>query len=187
VSQSGARVVERLRQVALRLQPLAGILGAEQRALLHSIIHPRLTTTEDGRPVLYLLPGDDLPDSVEIAEAGRLLQTVVAWTEIVRALGAAEVESRLRDGAGVAAILEELALAAVLYARVELGLATPDDFARFARRYVSPEEPDPDARARERLDRTIADWAAARQMDPALTLPLFVAALERVAARGATA
>jgi len=187
VSQSGARVVERLRQVALRLQPLTAVLGSEQRALLHSIVHPRLTVTEDGRPVLYLLPGDNLPDSAEIPEATRLLQDVVAWTEIVRALGAARIEAVLAKGATVATILEELALAAVLYARVELGLVTPDDLARFARRYVSPEEPDADARSREGLERVTTDWATLHQIDPSHTTPLFAAALERLAAKGAVA
>ena len=73
VSQSGARVVERVRQVALRLQPLREILSGEQRALVRSIVRPRLTVGEDGRPRLFLLPGGDLPEDAELPTVAALL------------------------------------------------------------------------------------------------------------------
>lgn len=187
VSQSGARVVERLRQVALRLVPLRDVLSAAQRAVVRSIARPRLTLSEEGRPLLYLLPGEGLPETADLPLAGRLLQEVVAWTEIARALGLERIATRLRAGATVFELQEDLALAAVLYSRMELGLATADDPARFARRYVSPEKPEPDERAREGLARVVTQWSGERRIDPALILPLFSQALDRLALRGANA
>jgi hypothetical protein len=184
VSQSGARVVERLRQVALRLVPLRDVLSPEQRAVVRSITRPQLTISEDGQPLLTLLPGEGLPEFAEIPEAGRLLQEVVAWSELARALGLERTATALRSGRTVSDLLEELALSAVLYSRLELGLATDDDPARFARRYVSPETEQADDRAREGLARVVEAWCRERRLDAQLMVPLFHAALERLAKKG---
>src|SRR6266852_17703 len=53
--ESGARQVERLRQVALRLQPWREVLDKSQNLLLDSLEHPDLGIEgENDRPVLRL-------------------------------------------------------------------------------------------------------------------------------------
>jgi hypothetical protein len=85
----------------------------------------------------------------------------------------------------VEAVQEQLALAAVLYARVELGLVEPADLERYGRRYPQGDEPGPAAAARESLRRTVAAWAGTWRIPPEGAVRLFDVALERVAQRAA--
>jgi hypothetical protein len=185
VSQSGARVVEGLRQIAHRIRPLNEILSVEQRALVRSLVHPRLSVGSEGRPVMFLMPGGNLPDSADLPGVTALLQDAAIWTEIVRALGVERVTEALRGGATLEAVQEQLALAAVLYARVELGLVEPADLERYGRRYPQGDEPGPAAAARESLRRTVAAWAGTWRIPPEGAVRLFDVALERVAQRAA--
>jgi len=186
VSHSGARVVERVRQVALRLLPLREILGTAQRALVRSIVRPRFSLGEDGRPRLFLLPGGDLPEDAELPEVAALLHEVVMWAEVARLVGMERVGNALQHGASVESLLEELALAAVLYARVELGLVGSTDLERFGRRYQPEGETEPSTAARESLRRTLEAWAARETLDLNGLLKLFEPALGRLTLRAAT-
>jgi hypothetical protein len=185
VSQSGARVVERVRQVALRLLPLREILSTEQRALVRSIVRPRLSLSEDGRPRLFLLPGGSLPEDVDIPTAASLLHPVVMWSEVARVVGMERVGNALQGSETVESLLEELALAAVLYARIELGLVEAADLERFGRRYQPEGELEPSAAAQESLRRALEPWAAREGIDFRGLLPLFEPALHRLTQRAA--
>lgn len=186
VSQSGARVVERVRQIALRLLPLREVLSGEQRALVRSIVRPRMTLGEDGRPRLFLLPGGNLPEEAELPAVAALLQEVVIWSEIARVVGLERVKAVLEGGATVERVLEELALAAVLYARVELGLVEAADLERFGRRYQPAGETEPAPAAVESLRRALEAWTSRTGLDLRGTLPLFEAALRRLTERAAS-
>lgn len=186
VSQSGARVVERVRQVALRLQPLREILSGEQRALVRSIVRPRLSLGEDGRPRLFLLPGGKLPEEAELPVVATLLHEVVMWAEIARVVGLERISAALQGGATVESVLEELTLAAILYARVELGLTEAADLERFGRRYQPAGETEPASAAVESLRRTLETWTTREALDLRGVLPLFEAALQRLTERAAS-
>jgi hypothetical protein len=171
ISQSGARVVERLRQVALRLAPLEKVLSAEQRALVRSLSRPRLTIGADGSPRIQLLPAGTLPEEADVPTATAMLHEIGAWTAAARALGLARVEKALAEGATVDGLLEELALAAALYGRVELGLAAAKDRER------APSGPTPV------FTQAVEAWAGKQGADPALVRPLFDRALKRMVAK----
>jgi hypothetical protein len=182
VLQAGARVVERLRQGALRLRPLREVLDAEQWRLVESLCQPQLTLTEAGRPALEL-PGReelDLPEALPVGEAGQRLETVVAWAAVARALTLSRTAAALAAVHDTQALVAGLALGAVLYLRVEWGLSEASDLRRFADRYLSTRGR-PRAAARASLRRALAPWVAAHGLDPPATLALFEEGLERLA------
>ena len=167
VSRSGARVVESLRQVALRLAPLRKVMSPEQRALVGSLASPQFTLGADGAPCIRLHPTGTL----DLSTAAALLQEAAAWTELARSVGLARTEQRLA-GSSVDLFLEELALAAVLFGRLEAGLVEPSDRARFTRRYVARGSRALHPEARAGLRRAVGDQPV---------ISLLERALERVA------
>jgi hypothetical protein len=183
IAQSGARVVEGLRQVALRLQPLENVLSAEQRALVRSLVRPRLALEEDGTPRIDLLPAGTLPESASVPVAAGLLQEAATWAAVARALGLERVERAVRERGSVERVLESLALSAVLYTRIELGLAEPADARRFLHRYVAPGQTEPSPEARDGLGRIAEGWAGSRGLDARSVVSLLDRALDRLAGR----
>jgi hypothetical protein len=123
--ESGARHVERMRQVALRLLPWREVLDPNQVRLLESLIRPRVgvDAAGQGQPVLFLRP---LPKSRETgtlpleAVPGQL-EAIGAWVTLVRAVGKEHVACHLpnRTAADVARLL---VVAALLYRRWEADL-----------------------------------------------------------------
>ena len=180
IVQSGARVVESLRQVALRVAPLERVLDPSQRAVVRSLRHPRLTIGAGGDPEIVLLPGEHLPESAGITTAADLLRAIAQWTEVARAMGLDRTEHALRDVVSVEALLERLALGAVLYARIEPGLAEEGDRRRFTERYRTPGTSAPAPEAVEGLRRIVTDWSRSHGIGPEAVLPMFESALERV-------
>ncbi len=179
ISHSGARLVERLRQPALRLAPLEAVLSARERAVVRSLASPRLTVSPEGDPRLILYPAPGLPESVTLREAAELLQEVGTWTEIARTLGMERTAALLRAAGTVHALLEDLALSGVLYARLEPGLAVAGDRESFQRRYAEPGGALlPEAAAA--LRRAVEAWPEGRELRQA-ALPLLEAALRRLA------
>jgi len=174
VAQSGARVVEALRQVALRLAPLRAVLDGSQRAVIAGITRPRLTLTPEGEPRLVLPPAPDLPDNLPLEAAGELLADIAAWAELARALGLTRVEAALREARMTDRLLEEAALAAVLFGKVGLGVTEPGDRERFRREHAREGAPTPAARAALRR-------ALAALPGGGAALRLLESALERVA------
>lgn len=182
IAQSGARMVERLRQVALRLAPMEMVLPPAWRALVRSLTRPRLTVGPEGDPRLLLLPAEGLPETVDLREAAARLHEVASWTDLARALGLERTAKALRAAASFEALLEDLALAGVLYRRLEPGLAEPGDRERFRRRYrrrgVGPLLPEARAGLRQAL-------GALPGVDLERAVALLERALERVADREA--
>lgn len=176
--QSGARLVEALRQVAPRLHPLERVFDTEARAVVESILKPRLTLSPEGEPRLMLLPGGNLPEQVDLETAGALLRRVAAWAELARGLGLDRTAAALKEAGSVARLEEQLAVGAVLFGRVELGLAEESDRRRFATRYVEGEALKPIAV--EGLRKAVEGWARERGAEP--PTEMLRAALERVAA-----
>ncbi|MFN3650630.1 MAG: DUF6178 family protein [Armatimonadota bacterium] len=179
LAMSGARLVERLRQVALRVAPLERVLDAEQRAVIRSLSHPRLTVDSTGEPRLQLLPVGSLPELADLETATRLLHEVGAWTAFARGLGLDATERALKEAGSLTRLLEQVALAGVLYSRLEAGLPEPEDRARFERTYVAGGGRRLPA-ARLGLRRTATAWARNRGIDPELVTPLLDAALDRL-------
>jgi hypothetical protein len=191
IAQNGARVVEALRQVALRLQPVSRVLDASQQAVLTSIIRPRLTLSAAGEPRLLLLPGAGLPDDLSLPEAGDRARGIAAWVDTARALGLDRTEQALkgliaglgpgRAGRAAAVLAEELALGAVLFGKVSLGLTEPRDRERFAREYADEAGPTP--AARKALRRAVEEWAAGRGLPPETALGVLEPALDGLTAQ----
>jgi hypothetical protein len=173
--------VERLRQVALRLRPLEAVLDAEQRAVVRSLLPPRLTVAGDGVPRLFLLPGGSLPESEPLEGVRTRVAVVAAWSELARALGLERTAAALKRHGGLEPLLEELVISAVLYARVELGLAEPKDRARFAERYLERGTRTPRPEAAQRLREAVETSNLAP--DPNLTLVILGGALNRLQER----
>lgn len=178
--ERGARVVERLRQVALRLRPLEAVLEERQQALIASLLPPRLELSPENEPLLLLLPGGDLPEHSPIPEVERLLSAVALWCELARALGLEATARALRNCGGLDPLLESLALRAVMEGRLVLPVTpAPDAERQRFREQFSPR------RGEDRLDnaRALLNAAAAAHPAPgtALGLPLLEEALLRVA------
>lgn len=181
VVQSGARLMEALRQVAFRLAPLSRWLSPDWRALVRSLSHPRLTLGPDGEPRITLLPAESLPEDADYDTAREMLLDAAAWTEMARALGLERTAEALEAAGSVDRLLEELALGAVLFARIEPGLAQEGDRARFHERYVSRADETPTPAARAGLRRVVQAWARQKSLDYDRSLNLLEAALERLA------
>jgi hypothetical protein len=180
LAHSGARLVEALRQVALRLQPLGRILDTEGRALVESLVKPRLTLDAAGEPRLQLRPGGSLPEYADLETAGSMLQRLVAWSDLGRGLGLDRTAEALVEAGSLAALQELLAVGAVLFGRLELGLAEAADRRRFAARYVGPEhtlQPSAD----EGLRKAAESWGRERGADAVAIVALLHPALERLA------
>ncbi len=178
---TGARQVERLRQVALRVRPLEKVLDDEQRSVVASLAKPRLTLTAEGEPRLRLLPGGKLPETVDLTTAEALIHDVGAWTALARGLGLAHTQAALLDAGSTAELLEALALGAAVYGRLELGLADAADRRRFRARYVPTGTDTVAPEAFTGLRAAVLAWADGRVADPELILPLLERALTRVA------
>lgn len=176
--QSGARVMEAIRQIALRLHPLERVFDPEVRALVESVLKPRLTLSPEGEPRLQLLPAGNLPEQVDLETAGALLQRAAAWTDFARALGLDRTAAALKEAGSLSALQEQLAVGAVLFGRVELGLAEESDRRRFAARYVT--DGAPNSAAEEGLKKAVEAWAHERSLEP--PLEILREALGRVAA-----
>jgi len=170
VVHTADRMLERLRQVALRLVPLEAIFSPEQWALIKSLEHPRLTVDDSGEPRVLLRPGGALPERISLDDATRLLERAADWAELARRVGLEETAVRLRPDRSVDRMSEELALSAVLFGRLDPGLLEPPDRAGFQNLYVSHGELKPEARA------------ALQRVAPGGAGPLLVEALERLAA-----
>ena len=181
VSQSGARVIEGLRQVAFRLRPLERVLSPEQRSLLNSLARPRMTTV-DGVPRLQLLPAGNLPADVDVETAATMLQEVTAWTALARVLGLDRTVKALEAAGGVVPLLEELAMTAAFFGRIALGLTEPEDRRRFTQRFLSRVEREPLPEAREAVRRAVEAWASEHNTEPGPVAALLNAALDRLGA-----
>jgi hypothetical protein len=181
IAQSGARRLERIRQPALRMQPLLGVLGPDQRALVRSLIAPRLTLDAVGRPCLELLPGDALPEQVNLAQAERLLQDAALWLGMARGLGIEATERALATHRTLQRVQEELAIGAVLFGRLEHGLTEPYDRLRFRRQYCTPSG-HVRAAAEAGVRRAVEEWNRGRELNYEEVVLLLVRALERSAA-----
>lgn len=170
--ESGARHVERMRQVALRLRPWREILDAGQLRLLDSLVRPRVgvDAAGQGQPVLFLLP---LPKS---REAGKLaldvaparLEAVGAWITLARAVGREQIARHLpnRDAATVTRLL---VVAALLYRRWELDLVEPEDSERCRATYLDRESGRFNPAAYQSLAEATRDLAVRRQFTPRAT------------------
>jgi hypothetical protein len=194
----GARRVERLRQVALRLRPLRAVLDGEQQALVESLSLPQVVLAADGQPALArwaesISPGPPRPPLLPLPpgtpllalEAARdQLERIVAWEGVARALTLRRTEAALAAAGSVDLLLAALALGAVLYGSVELGLAELSDLPRFAARYLT-KAGRPRVTATRALERALLPWSAAHGLDLDTTRSLFGAGLERLAALAA--
>jgi hypothetical protein len=139
--ESGARQVERLRQVALRLEPWHEVLDKEQIRLLEGLVHPDLGIEEEShRPVLRLrkAPRSSVVESIDLETARGRLEAIDAWIALVRAVGKARILRRKRD-ADTDPLTRDLLVAAVLYRLWDPALVEAADRARFRSRYLDAE------------------------------------------------
>jgi hypothetical protein len=192
--ESGSRAVESLRQVALRVRPLHAVLDEGQRAFVEALCRPQVTMGSHRRPGI-LLPeveawavggtGRDAP-ILSIHEARGRLLAIAAWTAVARALSLRVTKAAVAAAPDSRAVLASLALGAVLYGRVDLGVAEATDVRRFAAGYLTPRFR-VRAVARAALRRALLPWTAAHNLNIEAIEPLVGAGFERlaeVAARG---
>lgn len=138
--ESGARQVERLRQVALRLQPWHEVLDKEQVRLLEGLTHPELGIEGEGdRPVLRLreVPHGAVIEAIDLETARTRLEAIDAWAALVRAVGKARIARRKPD-ADTGTLTRAMLVAAVQYRLWDPALAEPADLARFRETYLDP-------------------------------------------------
>jgi hypothetical protein len=138
--ESGARQVERLRQVALRLQPWHEVLDKDQTRLLEGLAHPDLGIEgESDRPVLRLRKArhTTVIESIDLETARTRLEAIDAWIALVRAVGKARITRRKPD-ADTGTLTRALVVAAVQYRLWDPALIEPADLARFRETYQGP-------------------------------------------------
>ncbi len=160
VSAVGTRIIERLRQAVLRLTPLAPGLPPRQRVLVQSLEHPRMSLTADGRPVLLLLPHRTLPPSLDVIEAAGLLLEAQRWGVLVRVIGVERCREHFQRARDERRLLTELAVSALAYGRLELGLIDVDDRRRVVNTHLSPVAQVPLPEAVNSLARVAKAWEA---------------------------
>jgi hypothetical protein len=166
--ESGARQVERLRQVALRLLPWREVFDTRQIFLLESLERPDLVAAEDGRPLLRIRRAWHRAgvESVELEAVHAELETVSAWTTLVRAVGKARLLPRLDRYPNTAALTRALAISAVLYRFWDPLLVGPGDLERFGRTYLDPATGRFNEAAYRSLAEAIRSLAAERKLEP---------------------
>ena len=152
IHRRGAQVVEALRQVALRLQPLGEVLDAPRRTFVRSLVHPRLTLSPEGEPRVMVLPGAHVTELLTLDEAATALRRVAAWADLARALGMNRTGTALTRLNTVEAVQEELAVSALVYGRLEFGLPTRVDRAMVRDRYPAGQLP---ATAKDRIEEAV--------------------------------
>ncbi|MBI3909686.1 MAG: hypothetical protein HY320_01975 [Armatimonadetes bacterium] len=177
---AGARQIEQLRQVALRLRPLRQVLDVRQRSLVQSLLAPRLLLDVERQPALEVI-GPGGVRVLPVAEVRALLQRTAAWAELARSLTFCRMAAALREAQDSEAVAAGLALGAVLYGRVEFGLAEPDDLRTFARRYLSAKTHRLLPRARAALQRAAGGMPAPRGVPADALAVALEAGLERLA------
>ncbi len=157
--QTGSAVVEGLRQVAFRLRPLEAIYDARQRAVLTALCEPDLLRRDDGEPVLAL-NGPDGRELLTLPEMHVRLADLMVWAQVARALTLRATGAALAQCQDIDALWASLAVGAVLYGRIEIGLVELDDLEPFTRRYLTRRKGLVGAMARRQLQRALAPWVA---------------------------
>jgi hypothetical protein len=166
--ESGARQVERLRQVALRLQPWREVLDKSQNLLLDRLEHPDLGIEgENDRPVLRLRRERRAPsaDAIDLETARVELEAIDAWIALVRAVGKARV-TRHKPDSDTGALTRALVVAAVLYRLWDPALVEPADLERFRSTYLDPATGRWSAAAYRALAEAVRALAAERNLEP---------------------
>jgi uncharacterized protein DUF6178 len=167
--ESGARQVERLRQVALRLQPWHEVLDKDQIRMLEGIVHPDLGIEgESDRPVLRLrkAPHAAVIEAIDLETARTRLEAIDTWIALVRAVGKARITRRTPD-AGTGTLTRALIVAAVLYRLWDPALAEPADLARFRQTYLDTTTGRWNQAAYRALAEALQTLAADRKLEPA--------------------
>jgi hypothetical protein len=166
--ESGARQVERMRQVAIRLLPWREVLENRQVCLLESLMHPDPVVNEqDGRPMLRLLrasrkaPVVTLPLETVPAE----LDAISGWVMLVRGVGKEKI-ARLMPEQKPAEIARLLVTAVLLYRRWDPELVEPEDMERCRATYLDAATGHFNTAAYQALAEAIHTLAAAKQFIP---------------------
>lgn len=172
--ESGARQVERLRQVALRLQPWHEVLDQRQVLLLASLERPDLVAGEDGRPLLRIRRGKHKAAvaAVELETVHAELETVSTWITLVRAVGKAKIVPRMARYPSTASLTRSLTVAAVLYRFWDPLLVDAADLERFCATYRDPATGRPNEVAYRALAEAIRALATERKLEPAAVTDL---------------
>jgi hypothetical protein len=186
--ESGARHVERMRQVALRLRPWHEILDPGQVRLLESLVRPRVgvDAAGQGQPVLFLQP---LPKSRErgaipLEAIPSQLEAIGASVNLARAVGKDQVVRQMADR-GTAAVVRLLVVAALLYRRWEADLVETGDVERCRETYLDPATGRFLPTAYQALAEATRDLAVRRKLTPRSTeeiARLLAQALDELAA-----
>jgi hypothetical protein len=187
--ESGARQVERLRQVALRLLPWREVLDSRQLRVLEALQHPDMGVDENGRPVVRIR--GEWRGSVQALEPDAMraeLEGISAWITLVRAVGKSRIALRMASppsasaanrapkrggkeepakptGPSAAAVTRSLVVAAILYRYWDPGLVQTEDLARFRAAFVDPETGRCTATAFRALAEAIHTLAADRKLE----------------------
>jgi Family of unknown function (DUF6178) len=167
--ESGARQVERLRQVALRLQPWHEVLDQRQVFLLASLERPDLMAAEDGRPLLRIRRAGHKAAvaSVELEAVHAELETVSAWITLVRAVGKAKIAPRMARYPNTASLTRSLTAAAIMYRFWDPLLVDAGDLERFCETYRDAATGRPNEAAYRALAEAIRTLATERKLAPA--------------------
>ena len=166
--ESGARQVERLRQVALRLQPWHEVLDKEQVQLLEGLAHPDLGIEgENDRPALRLrkAPRGAVLEAIDLETARTRLEAIDGWVALVRAVGKARITRRKAD-ADTGTLTRALIVAAILYRLWDPALVEPADLARFRETYLDPATGRWSPAAYRALAEALQTLAADRKLEP---------------------
>src|SRR5262249_7987113 len=120
--ESGARHVERMRQVALRLRPWHEVLDRRQLCLLESLGHPDVHVEGNGQPMLRLgrtqsgPKAESGPLSLALDAVPAALEEVSAWITLVRAVGKDRIARQMPER-DPACVTRTLVVTALLYRR----------------------------------------------------------------------
>jgi hypothetical protein len=169
--ESGARQVERLRQVALRLLPWHEVLDKRQLRLLQSLEHPDMgVEPETNRPVLRLPAAKRgaAPEAMDLEAVRTELEGVADWISLVRAVGKARIARRMESKEVTAPELtRSLAVAAILYRHWDSALVEATDLDRFRQTYWDPDAARFNPTAFRALAEALRTLAAERNLNAA--------------------
>ena len=180
--ERGARAVEQLRQVALRLEPFHRVLDLAQRRLVASLRQPDVTLDRERRQPVILVAGAAGTEALACEEVRSRLQEAAAWVEVARMLTFRRAAGAIAATEALPPVAAGLALGAILMGRVEFGLAEAEEVTIFRRRYCSARTGRVLPRARAALRRAAEAVSAERGVPLAALITTLERGLEHLAA-----
>lgn len=170
--ERGAIAMERLRQIALRLQPFQEVLDARQRDLMQALVRPQPTMDADsGSPALFVAAVDRRrrPEAVPLDRIQEQLAAVSTWVAVARVLGLRSLTGKLAEAPnGSQAVLAALAVSLLTYGRWDPQALESGTLREFRARHFDRQGGRWLPGTEETLRQRVREWVASASLDSSI-------------------